>query len=70
MVWTRQDGSQVNTTSGSSLLLNLDPVKTSDGSRYTCTATVSISDVMTDHGEESVNVVVSSKFMIYRIQSC
>ena len=67
VVWTRQDGSQVNATSGSSLLLNFDPLKTSDGNNYTCTATVTIpsvvnvSDVVTVSGEESRAVVVSSK---------
>ena len=59
--WTRQDGSQVNVTSGSSLLLNFNPLMASNGSRYTCTATVNVSDVVTVSGEESRVVVVSSK---------
>ena len=64
MVWTRQDDSEVNATSGSSLLLNLYPVRTSDGSYYTCTATVSVPDVVIVSGEESVNVVVPSKLIV------
>ena len=61
--WTRQDDSLVNAASGSSLLLNFDPVRTSDGNHYMCTATVNIPDVVTVSGEDSVNVVVSSKLM-------
>ena len=61
MEWTRQDSSLVNAASGSSLLLNFDPVRTSDGNHYTCIATVNISDVVTVSGEDSVNVIVSSK---------
>ena len=61
--WTRQDGSQVTATSGSSLLLNFNPLRTSDGNNYTCIATVTINvtDVVTVSGEESRVVVVSSK---------
>ena len=59
--WTRQDGSQVIATSGSSLLLNFNPLRTSDGNNYTCTATVHVTDVVTVSGEESRVVVVSSK---------
>ena len=61
VVWTRQDGSQVTATSGSSLLLNFNPLRTSDGNNYTCTATVNVTDVVTVSGEESRVVVVSSK---------
>ena len=61
MEWTRQDGSQVNATSGSSLLLNFNPLRTSDGNNYTYTATVNVSDVVTVSGEESRVVIVSSK---------
>ena len=61
VVWTRQDGSQVTATSGTSLMLNFNPLRTSDGSRYTCTATVDVSNVVTVSGEESRVVVVSSK---------
>ena len=59
--WTRQDGSQVTATSGSSLLLNFNPLRTSDGNNYTCTATVNVPSVATVSGEESRVVVVSSK---------
>ena len=61
VVWTRQDGSQVTATSGTSLMLNFDPLRTSDGSHYTCTATVNVPSVVTVSGEESRVVVVSSK---------
>ena len=44
-----------------SLLLNFDPMRTSDGNNYTCTATVNVTDVVTVSGEESTVVVVSSK---------
>ena len=59
--WTRQDGSQVTATSGSSLLLNFNPLRTSNGSLYTCTATVNVPSVVTVSGEESRVVVVFSK---------
>ena len=59
--WTRQSGSQVTATSGSSLLLNFNPLKTSDGNNYTCTTTVNVPSVVTASGEESRVVVVSSK---------
>ena len=59
--WTRQDSSQVTATSGSSLMLNFNPLRTSDGNNYTCTATVNVSGVVTVSGEESRVVVVSSK---------
>ena len=59
--WTRQDGSQVTATSGSSLLLNFNPLRTSDGNNYTCTATVNIPSVVRVSGKESRVVVVSSK---------
>ena len=59
--WTRQDGSQVTATSGSSLLLNFNPLRTSNGNNYTCTATVHVPSVVTVSGEESRVVVVSSK---------
>ena len=59
--WTRQNGSQVTATSGTSLLLNFNPQKTSDGNNYTCTATVNVPSVVTVNGEESRVVVVSSK---------
>ena len=60
-MWTKQDGSQVTATSGSSLLLNYNPLRTSDGNRYTCTATVHVPSVVTVNGEESRVVIVSSK---------
>ena len=58
--WTRQDGSQVTATSGSSLLLNFNPLRTSDGNRYTCTATVNVPSEVTVSGEQSVGVTVQS----------
>ena len=61
VVWTKQDGSQVTATSGSSLLLNYNPLRTSDGNHYTCTATVHVPSVVTVSGEESRVVIVSSK---------
>ena len=59
--WTRQDGSQVTATSGFSLMLNFNPLRTSDGNNYTCTATVNVPSVVTVSREESRVVVVSSK---------
>ena len=61
VVWTRKDGSQVTATSVSSLLLNFNPLRTSDGNRCTCTATVHVPSVVTVSGEESRVVIVSSK---------
>ena len=61
VVWTTQNGSQVNATSGYSLLLNFNPLRASDGNRYTCTAIINVPGVVTISGEESVNVVVQSK---------
>ena len=61
MVWTRQDGSQVIATTGSSLLLNFNPLRASHGNNYTCTATVDIHSVVKVSGEESVDIIVPSK---------
>ena len=60
-MWTRQDGRVVNASSGSSLQLNFNTVKTSNGSRYSCAASVNVADVVSVSGENSRDLVVVSK---------
>ena len=68
IVWTRQnDGPpEVNTGSGSSLQLNFNPLKASDGDTYTCIAIVDIPDVpdgISVGGVKSTDIVVTCKCM-------
>ena len=67
-MWTRQnDGpSEVNTGSGSSLQLNFNPLKASDGDNYTCIAIVDIPDVpdgISVGGVKSTDIEVTCKCM-------
>ena len=64
IVWTRQnDGpTEVNTGSGSSLQLNFNPLKASDGDNYTCTVSVDIPDIPEVSGVESTDIVVTCKY--------
>ena len=57
--WTRQ-----NSTSqiiGSNPHLNFTPLRTSDSGNYTCTVTVNNTDETIVSGEDSVDLVVTSK---------
>ena len=60
--WTSQDGSLLNTSSGSSLELSFNPLRTSNGSMYTCHASVHITDIdVFVSGEKSREIAVMSK---------
>ena len=61
IVWTRQDGTQVNVSSGYSLQLYFNPLRTSDGGDYTCQASVNISGVVSVSGEDSIDLLVASE---------
>ena len=65
-MWTRQndDPPEVNTGSGSSLQLNFNPLKASDGDNYTCTAIIDIPDVPDGavSGMKSIDIVVTCKY--------
>ena len=70
IVWRDGQGREVARGSGSGLLLTFAPLRTSNGSRYTCTASVSVPEIsLTDSGENSTDVVVSSKSVIVHIMS-
>ena len=58
IVWTRQDGVPVITSHPQ---LRNYPLKTSDGSKYTCTASVDIPNVVSVSGTDSTDLVVASK---------
>ena len=66
IVWTRQDGTQVNVSSGSSLQLNFNPLRTSDGGTYTCQASVNISGVVSVSGEDFIDLLVTSECCVMR----
>ena len=63
-MWTRQnDGPpEVNTGSGSSLQLNFNPLKASDGDTYTCISSVDIPDGAVG-GVRSTDIVVTCKYV-------
>ena len=63
IVWTRQDGTQINATSGSSLQLNFNPLKKSDFINYTCRASVDITGVVSVSGEHSIDLLVTSELL-------
>ena len=68
IVWRDGQGKEVARGSGSGLLLTFDPLRTFNGSLYTCTANVSIPEIpLTVSGEVSTDVVVSSKSVIAHI---
>ena len=74
-MWKRQnDGPpEVNTGSGSSLHLNFNPLKASDGDTYTCIAIVDIPDVpdgISVGGVKSTDIVVTCKCMHIYIHVC
>ena len=58
-MWTRQDGVPINNNSQLKLLVY--PLRTSDSSKYTCTATVDIPNVVSVSGADSTDLVVASK---------
>ena len=70
--WTRQDGTVLNASSGSSLQLNFNPVVTSNGSNYTCQASVNITGVVYVTGHDSRNIIVICKwfFSLITITHC
>ena len=57
--WTRQDGTVITASSGYSLQLIFNPVMTSNGSNYTCQASIAIPGVVT--GVDSRHLEVISK---------
>ena len=59
--WTRQDGTVLNASSGSSLQLNFDPLRTSDITHYTCHAMLDITGVVSVSGEDSIDLLINSK---------
>ena len=65
IVWTRQDGRPIAPSSADSPQLNFDPLTTSNGTQYTCTAFVMVSSFMQIHGSNSTNVVITSKLSNY-----
>ena len=70
IVWRDKQGREVAGGSGSGLQLSFDPLRTSNGSCYTCTASVSVPEIsLTVSGEASRDVVVSSKSVIVHTMS-
>ena len=63
--WTRQDGTVVNASSGSSLQLNFNPLMTSDSSHYTCRASINISGVVSVNAQDSRDILLASKLTLY-----
>ena len=57
--WTRQDSSPQSI--GSEPHLNFTPLRTSDSGNYTCTLTVNITDEISVSGEDTLNLIVTSK---------
>ena len=66
IVWRDGQGREVAGGSGSDLQLTFDPLRTPNGSHYTCTASVSVLEIsLSVSGETSTDVVVSSKSVIH-----
>ena len=61
--WTRQDGTVLNASSGSSLQLNFNPLMTSDSSHYICRASVNITGVVSVSGQDSRDVLLAGKMI-------
>ena len=61
--WTRQDGTVLTASSGSSLQLNFNPLMTSDSSHYTCQARVNITGVVSVSGQDSRDVLLAGKMI-------
>ena len=66
--WTRQDGTVLIASSGSSLQLNFNPVVTSNSSHYTCRASIDITGVVSVSGENTRDLEVISKY--HTVYSC
>ena len=70
IVWRDGQGREVARGSGSGLQFTFDPLRTSNGSRYICTASVSVPEIsLTVSGRASTDVVVFSKSVIVHIMS-
>ena len=67
--WTRQDGRPIAPSSANSPQLNFDPLMTSNGSQYTCTAFVMVPRFVHIHGSNSTNLVITSKLSNYYLIS-
>ena len=61
IVWIRQDGTQVNASSGYTLQLNFNPLMAMDFINYTCRASVDITGTLSVSGEHSIDLVVTSE---------
>ena len=62
--WTRQDGRIIAPSSADSPWLTFDPLTTSNGSQYTCRATVMV-NFMYLRGSNSTNLVITGKLSNY-----
>ena len=64
--WTRQDGTVVNTSTGSTLQLDFNPLHPSNSGHYTCRASIDIADIASVSGENSRNLLLASEmYMIF-----
>ena len=69
IVWRDGQGREVAGGSGPGLQLTFDPLRTSNGSHYTCTASVSVPEIsLTVSEEASTDVVVSSKSVVVHVR--
>ena len=62
-IWTKQDSTSQIT--GSNPHLNFTLLKTSDSGHYTCTVSVNITDETFVSGEDSLDIVVTSKRLYF-----
>ena len=60
IVWTRGDGSVIDTSSS---MLNFNPLRASDGDRYTCSASVNIPKSTPVSGQAFTDLIVTSKLL-------
>ena len=64
--WTRQDGTVLNASTGSTLQLDFNPLHSSNSGHYTCRATIDIAGIASVSGENSRNLLLASEmYMIF-----
>ena len=59
--WTRQNGTVLNASTGSTLQLDFNPFHPSNSGHYTCRATIDIAGIVSISGEDSRNLLLAGE---------